>query len=152
MFDVVIHLVISSKVGFVNIYGPDAASGGADRPKALKMLGNLTTSISTVRFNHDAQLLAVASSVKKDQMRMVCVLKASDAHGAHSRYLDSPTLSDRLLQLADVEHAFGPCYQCGLLVGQRVRGHRKQPWTGIAIPSARLQLIIICIFMSLWEV
>lgn len=64
---------LRSKVGFVNVYGSDvAASSNIDRPKALKSLGNLTTSITSLRFNHDSQLLAIASNVKKDQMRMVC--------------------------------------------------------------------------------
>lgn len=61
-----------SKSGLVNIYGEDASlSTSLSTPKPLKTLQNLTTSISTLRFNHDSQLLAVASSVKKDQMRLV---------------------------------------------------------------------------------
>lgn len=59
-------------MGIVNVYGSDAASGSVDRPKALKAIGNLTTSITSLKFNHDSQLLAMASNVKKDQMRMVC--------------------------------------------------------------------------------
>lgn len=56
----------------MNVYGSDSvSSSGSDRPKPLKAIGNLTTSISTLRFNHDSQLLAIASNTKKDQMRMV---------------------------------------------------------------------------------
>ncbi|RPD58511.1 WD40 repeat-like protein [Lentinus tigrinus ALCF2SS1-6] len=67
------HLAIGSKVGFVNVYGSDAVESNHDgKPKVLKALGNLTTSITSLRFNHDSQLLAIASNVKKDQMRMVC--------------------------------------------------------------------------------
>ncbi|KAI0757476.1 WD40-repeat-containing domain protein [Daedaleopsis nitida] len=65
------YMAIGSKVGFVNVYSTDSTSGHSDRPKALKSLGNLTTSITSLRFNHDSQLLAIASSVKKDQMRMI---------------------------------------------------------------------------------
>jgi hypothetical protein len=64
--------------GFVNVYGSDSVSSRAiDQPKPLKAIGNLTTSISTVRFNHDSQLLAIASSTKKDQMRMVSIPRPS---------------------------------------------------------------------------
>lgn len=71
------YLSIGSNSGLINVYGADATSAdGADsfdapRPKPLKMIGNLTTSITTMRFNHDSQLLAIASKSKKDQMRMV---------------------------------------------------------------------------------
>jgi len=37
----------------------------------VKSLGHLTTSISTLKFNHDAQILAMASKEKKDAMRLV---------------------------------------------------------------------------------
>jgi hypothetical protein len=62
----------SSNTGLVNVYNAESTidlEGG--KPKALKTIGNLTTSISTLRFNHDSQLLAIASNDKKDQMRMV---------------------------------------------------------------------------------
>lgn len=66
------YLSIGSKMGLVNVYGHDAMSTYNDStPKELKMLGNLTTSISSLRFNHDSQLLAMASDDKKDQMRLV---------------------------------------------------------------------------------
>ena len=76
-----VHLLTgsSSKVGLVNVYGSGALHGTIDRPKALKSLGNLTTTITSLRFNHDSQLLAIASNVKKDQMRMVCTGSASAA-------------------------------------------------------------------------
>lgn len=67
-----------SNTGIVNVYGGDALSPEPHGiPKALKTLGNLTTSISTLRFNHDSQLLAVASNRKKDQMRLVSRIKYS---------------------------------------------------------------------------
>jgi U3 small nucleolar RNA-associated protein 18 len=66
------YLAIGANSGFVNVYGSDgASSSGGDRPKPLKTIGNLTTSISTLCFNHNSQLLAIASSTKKDQMRMI---------------------------------------------------------------------------------
>jgi len=66
------YLSVGSKMGLVNVYGNDAMSTYGDAaPKELKTLGNLTTSISTLRYNHDSQLLAMASDDKKDQMRLV---------------------------------------------------------------------------------
>ena len=77
----------SSTSGFVNIYGSDSfavhnaenvySSNGSrtpsasGTPKLVKALGQLTTPISTLRFNHDAQILAMASKDKKDAMRLV---------------------------------------------------------------------------------
>ncbi|KAG1855967.1 WD40-repeat-containing domain protein [Suillus subluteus] len=66
------YLTIGSNTGLVNVYNAESTvdlEGG--KPKTLKTIGNLTTSISTLRFNHDSQLLAIASNDKKDQMRMV---------------------------------------------------------------------------------
>lgn len=63
---------LRSKSGLVNVYGPEGAMSTSEaRPKPLKTIGNLTTAISTLRFNHDSQLLAIASDTKKDQLRMV---------------------------------------------------------------------------------
>lgn len=66
--------IYRSKTGFVNVYGSNAfeSSLTASNPKPLKALGNLTTSVSCLRFNHDSQMLAIASHAKKDQMRLVC--------------------------------------------------------------------------------
>ena len=64
---------ISSTSGYVNVYGTGETSGmGTDKPKPLKTLGNLNTAISTLTFNHDSQLLAMASNDRKDQLRLVC--------------------------------------------------------------------------------
>jgi len=66
------YVAIGANSGFANVYGSDStASSSNDQPKPLKTIGNLTTSISTLRFNHDSQLLAIASRSKKDQMRVI---------------------------------------------------------------------------------
>ncbi|EGN94195.1 hypothetical protein SERLA73DRAFT_115150 [Serpula lacrymans var. lacrymans S7.3] len=66
------YLAIGSTGGLVNVYGSHGTSQpGDERSKPLKTIGNITTSISTLRFNHDSQLLAVASNVKKDQLRLI---------------------------------------------------------------------------------
>ena len=63
-----------SNTGYVNIYGADSFSNlraDAIKPKPLKSIGNLTTPISTARFNFDSQILAIASGEKKDALRLV---------------------------------------------------------------------------------
>ena len=72
----------SASTGVVNIYETSeiASHSGFDEnigllpvtPKPLRELMNLTTSVSTMTFNHDAQILAIASDKKKDAFRMVC--------------------------------------------------------------------------------
>ena len=47
------------------------SSSVSGTPKLVKALGHLTTPISTLRFNHDSQILAMASKDKKDAMRLV---------------------------------------------------------------------------------
>ncbi|KAG6919717.1 hypothetical protein DXG01_002663 [Tephrocybe rancida] len=67
-------LAVGSNTGFVNVYGADSFATGdlnMANPKPRKSIANLTTSISAIRFNHDAQLMAVASQEKKDAMRLI---------------------------------------------------------------------------------
>ncbi|KIK02674.1 hypothetical protein K443DRAFT_677402 [Laccaria amethystina LaAM-08-1] len=69
------YLAVGANTGFVNLYGSESFSSDGfnlnANPKPVKTIGNLTTAISTLRFNHDAQILAVASKEKKDSMRMI---------------------------------------------------------------------------------
>jgi len=64
-----------SKSGIVNVYDSTAfyspSSVQPTHRKPLKTLGNLTTAVSSLTFNHDAQLMVMASSMKKDQLRLV---------------------------------------------------------------------------------
>ncbi|KAI0666186.1 WD40-repeat-containing domain protein [Trametes maxima] len=99
------YLATGSRMGIVNIYGPDASS--ADRPRPLKALENLTTAITSLRFNHDSQLLAVASNVKKDQMRMVCISPSPFARYRQPGLPDTPTIPHRVLQLAYIKYTTG---------------------------------------------
>ncbi|KAJ7746592.1 WD40-repeat-containing domain protein [Mycena metata] len=69
-------LAVGSNTGLVNVYGSDSFQHGettsfAAQPKPVKTLGHLTTPISTLRFNHDAQVMAVASREKKDALRLI---------------------------------------------------------------------------------
>lgn len=72
-----------STSGYVNVYGSDSfvvpnhpkdtfSTSGRETPQLVKALGHLTTPISSLKFNHDAQILAMASKDKKDALRLVC--------------------------------------------------------------------------------
>ncbi|KAK7056381.1 U3 snoRNP protein [Paramarasmius palmivorus] len=65
-------LSIGSTSGLVNMYDPSAftPSNEQKHPKPIKTLENLTTPISSLRFNPDGQLLAVASKEKKDALKL----------------------------------------------------------------------------------
>ncbi|KII86251.1 hypothetical protein PLICRDRAFT_114618 [Plicaturopsis crispa FD-325 SS-3] len=98
------YLAVGSNTGLVNVYSSNATvSSNTDRPTPLKTIGNLTTSISTMRFNHDAQLLAIASKTKKDQMRMIH-LPSLTAFG------NWPTSSTPLGHVSAVEFSAGSEY------------------------------------------
>ncbi|KAF8976480.1 U3 small nucleolar RNA-associated protein 18 [Entomortierella lignicola] len=60
---------VGSKSGIVNIY--DRTCLTTSTPKPLRAIGNLTTSIHTMRFNHDSQILAISSKGRKDQLRLI---------------------------------------------------------------------------------
>ncbi|KAF7330359.1 Methyltransf-2 domain-containing protein [Mycena venus] len=69
-------LAVGSNTGLVNVYGSDSfehadSTSFTVQPKPVKTIGHLTTAISTLRFNHDAQVMAVASREKKDAMRLI---------------------------------------------------------------------------------
>ncbi len=61
-----------STSGIVNLYGVEDCRS-TSYPEPLKIIDNLTTPISALCFNHDAQILAIASKVKKDSLRLIHV-------------------------------------------------------------------------------
>lgn len=63
------NIAIGSNTGAVNLYRFDDVLKQTD-PKPLKSILNLTTSISTLRFNHDGQLLMISSNLKDDSIRI----------------------------------------------------------------------------------
>lgn len=77
---IIFNFFIRSTSGYVNIYGSDSFAvpstlsnlSGRETPKTIKALGQLTTPISSLKFNHDAQILAMASKDKRDSFRLVC--------------------------------------------------------------------------------
>ncbi|KAK3824609.1 MAG: WD40-repeat-containing domain protein [Benniella sp.] len=63
------YWAIGSQSGIVNVY--DRSCLTTRNPKSLRAIGNLTTSIHTMCFNHDSQILAISSKNRKDQLRLV---------------------------------------------------------------------------------
>ncbi|RWS04003.1 U3 small nucleolar RNA-associated protein 18-like protein [Dinothrombium tinctorium] len=64
------YLVTGSDVGVVNIYDYKKALSTSN-PIPIKTLMNLTTEITSQKFNHTSELLAISSSYKSDAIRCV---------------------------------------------------------------------------------
>ncbi|KAL6178459.1 hypothetical protein ACLB2K_049977 [Fragaria x ananassa] len=60
-----------SDSGIVNIYNRDEVLGGKRKP--IKTIENLTTKVDFMKFNSDAQILAICSSMKKNSLKLVHV-------------------------------------------------------------------------------
>ncbi|WVZ95504.1 hypothetical protein U9M48_041259 [Paspalum notatum var. saurae] len=60
-----------SSLGIVNVYKRDDFLGGKRKP--LKTIENLTTDVEEMKFNHDAQILAITSRKERNGMRLVHV-------------------------------------------------------------------------------
>ncbi|XP_051142918.1 U3 small nucleolar RNA-associated protein 18 homolog [Andrographis paniculata] len=64
-------LAAGSDSGVVNIYNREDFLGGKRKP--LKAIENLTTKVDFMKFNADAQILAIASRMKKNAMKLIHV-------------------------------------------------------------------------------
>ncbi|EMG47684.1 hypothetical protein G210_1910 [Candida maltosa Xu316] len=64
-------VAIGNNNGIVNIYDRNTFLNDTVRPKPIKTVENLVTSISTLQFNPDGQLLCIASRAKRDALRLV---------------------------------------------------------------------------------
>ncbi|KAJ6998518.1 hypothetical protein NC653_014633 [Populus alba x Populus x berolinensis] len=60
-----------SDSGIVNIYNRDEFLGGKKKP--IKTIENLTTKVDLLKFNNDAQILAVCSHMKKNSLKLIHV-------------------------------------------------------------------------------
>lgn len=58
-----------SDSGIVNIYNRQEFLGGKRKP--IKAIENLTTKVDFMKFNHDAQILAISSSMKKNSSKLI---------------------------------------------------------------------------------
>ncbi|CAH7681350.1 WD40-repeat-containing domain protein [Phakopsora pachyrhizi] len=73
------YCAVGSQTGIVNIYSNNRSDEffseesdlfGRER-KPMKVIDNLTTSISNLKFNPDGQILAISSETKKDSLKVV---------------------------------------------------------------------------------
>lgn len=60
-----------SDSGIVNIYNRQEFLGGKKKP--LKTIENLTTKVDFIKFNHDSQILAICSKMKKSSLKLIHV-------------------------------------------------------------------------------
>ncbi|KAF3638328.1 U3 small nucleolar RNA-associated protein 18 -like protein [Capsicum annuum] len=58
-----------SDSGIVNIYNRQEFLGGKRKP--IKAIENLTTKVDFMKFNHDSQILAISSSMKKNSSKLI---------------------------------------------------------------------------------
>ncbi|TGZ85035.1 WD40 repeat-like protein [Ascodesmis nigricans] len=68
------HIAVGSASGIVNIYDRKVSftgPGRAEDPKPVRTVESLVTSVSSLRFSPDGQVLAMASLMKKDALRLV---------------------------------------------------------------------------------
>ena len=65
------YFATGSSSGIVNVYKRDEFLGGKRKP--LKTIENLTTETGQMKFNHDAQILAISSGKDRNGMRLVHV-------------------------------------------------------------------------------
>ncbi|KAL6963461.1 hypothetical protein U1Q18_012491 [Sarracenia purpurea var. burkii] len=60
-----------SDSGIVNIYNREEFLGGKRKP--IKTIENLTTKVDFMKFNNDAQILAISSTMKKNSLKLIHV-------------------------------------------------------------------------------
>ncbi|KAK9278648.1 hypothetical protein L1049_028221 [Liquidambar formosana] len=58
-----------SDSGIVNIYNREEFLGGKRKP--IKTIENLTTKVDLLKFDNDAQILAISSSMKKNSLKLI---------------------------------------------------------------------------------
>ncbi|XP_020220644.1 U3 small nucleolar RNA-associated protein 18 homolog [Cajanus cajan] len=63
------HFAAGSDSGIVNIYNREEFLGGKRKP--VKTIENLTTKVDYMKFNHDSQILAICSSLKKSSLKLI---------------------------------------------------------------------------------
>eukprot|EP00043_Microstomoeca_roanoka_P005218 m.54398 g.54398 ORF g.54398 m.54398 type:complete len:509 (+) comp12865_c0_seq2:51-1577(+) len=89
-------IATGSDAGVVNIY--DESHRAVTRPKPIKTLMNLVTTIDNLAFNHDGNVLCMASRMKRDALRLVhvpslTVYKNWPSHSTVLRYTHAMAFS-----------------------------------------------------------
>ncbi|ODV87950.1 hypothetical protein CANARDRAFT_26125 [[Candida] arabinofermentans NRRL YB-2248] len=62
---------VGNNVGIVNVYDRLKMDGTQQRPKPVGVIENLVTTISSIDFTRDGQVMCIASRDKKDALRLV---------------------------------------------------------------------------------
>jgi U3 small nucleolar RNA-associated protein 18 len=65
------YMSIGSQSGFVNLYNVNSLQGQKPLAKPIKSFDNLTSTVTSIAYNHDSQLMCMASSTSKNQVRLV---------------------------------------------------------------------------------
>ncbi|PAV73671.1 hypothetical protein WR25_18842 [Diploscapter pachys] len=89
------YLATASDTGFVNVYDPSQARTN-DNPKPMMAFDNLTTSCQAIAFNSDSQLLAMASHVKQNQLRLAHI-------GSQSVYPNFPQQHEKVTDVQSLD-------------------------------------------------
>lgn len=63
------HIATGSTSGIVNFYASQSCMSSSN-PDPIKVIDNLSTPISLLKFNHDGQILAMGSKYKKDAFKL----------------------------------------------------------------------------------
>ncbi|KHN33574.1 U3 small nucleolar RNA-associated protein 18 homolog [Glycine soja] len=63
------YFAAGSDSGIVNIYNREEFLGGKRKP--IRTIENLTTKVVFMRFNHDSQILAICSGMKKSSLKLI---------------------------------------------------------------------------------
>ncbi|KAG9449716.1 hypothetical protein H6P81_009681 [Aristolochia fimbriata] len=82
-----------SSSGIVNVYNRDDFLGGKRKP--MKTIENLLTKFDGVKFNHDAQILAITSSMKKNSLKSPLLVSFLQSLLAYPKCLSPVTFSCR---------------------------------------------------------
>ncbi|KAL3828011.1 hypothetical protein ACJIZ3_016813 [Penstemon smallii] len=81
-----------SDSGIVNVYNREEFLGGKRKP--IKVIENLTTKVDFVKFNHDAKILAISSSMKKNSLKLIHVPSFTVFSNWPPRALNYPSCMD----------------------------------------------------------
>ena len=146
--NVVAKLSRSSSTGIVNVYSSQTAlqpsdSGLPAERKPLKTILNLTTTVDTVQFNHDSQLLALASSQKKDALKMVRCRRLGHDIRLMCCSIGSFAELDGLCQLADATDTTWACHVGQLFEGEPICGDWQRCRQSFTVHAAELFAIAV---------
>lgn len=81
-----------SASGIVNVYNSEEFIGGKRKP--LKTVDNLTTQVDFMKFNHDSQVLAILSTMKKNSLKLVHIPSLTVFSGWPPKKLGYPRCVD----------------------------------------------------------